>query len=569
MKKALSILLCALMLVTVLSGLAACTKPEDPGEQPVRAEGYYPNITLTINQMSYVQYDPVLNAKGWTLTDNAIMDLIKEQYGIKFKQSIDVKDIGVYFEKLAAEIVTGKFADLNAMGDFYFGLPNLKSAEQNGLLADLTSFIKGTDEKAQPSEDVLELWEQAGETIFYPGTFDGKIKTFPWVSDARGGAYNFIYIRQDWLNQVGKQVPTSIDELTDVMRAFKNNIDGAYGLVIGNGFMTQGENYCGIFDMFGVQPFSWYETENGDLAYGITNAEPMKAALRVLNQWYTEGLINSNEDNDLSVMGGLHYTSQEIMNGKAGMHFGSTSMGFIGNTLRKNKEARFVAVPLFAAEGYDLKVWAGNDAFMFYAVGADCEYPEAIMKLYNFYVEIMEDEDNIYYDYVKPTEYENEAGEIVQDYPAVQFAPLRTNAATDIEKNLEFLEKILNKDTEGLTAGETETYNKYWEAVDSGKIDYKNYWTVETYKEDGILATYYELLDTVTFERNRYFAGPTASMEQYNADIEPQVILDAIQIIKGEFPVDYWDTTVANWKATGGDTITAEVNAWWQGVNVK
>ncbi|MBR2328207.1 MAG: hypothetical protein IKA51_06320 [Clostridia bacterium] len=569
MKKVLSILLCALMLVGIVSGLAACTEPEDPGVQPLRPEGYYPNITLTLNMLSYVQYDPLLNAKGWTLTDNAVMDLIKQELGIKFKLSIDVKDIGVYFEKLAAEIAAGKFADIVGMGDYYFGIPNLKAANQNDLLADLTPYIKGTDENTKPTEDVLELWEQSGDSIFYPGTFDGQIKTLPWVSDARGSSYQFLYIRQDWLEQVGMEAPTSIDEMTDVMRAFKNNIDGAYGLVIGNGFLTQGENYCSVFDMFGVQPFNWYEKDDGSIALGITNKDAMKAALTVLRGWYAEGLVNSSEENDITVMGGLHYTSQEIMNGKAGMHFGSTSMGFIGNTIRKNRDARFVAVPIFAADGYELKIATNNDAFHFYAVGKSNPYPETGMKLYNFYVDMQVDDEGKYYEYNKSSEYENEAGEIVKDYPAVQFAPIRTNAATDVEKNKEYLTNLLNKDTEGMTAGQLDTYNQYWEAVDSGSVTYKNYWLMEQYKEDGVLSKYYDLLDTNTFVRNLFFAPNTPAMDTYTAEIDPPVVLDAIAIIKGVQPVDYWDTTVDTWLSTGGQTITDEANAWWNTVNVQ
>lgn len=564
MKKALSLLLCALMLVAVLSGLAACTEPEDPGVQPTRPEGYYPNITLTMNNLYYVQYDALMEAKNWSLVSNPFMDVVKEELGIKFKTQIQVNDIGVYFEKLNAEILAGKFADLACLGDDWFGIPNLKTANQNGLLADLTAYVNGTSDKATPSEEALELWEQAGESIFYPGTFDGQIKTLPWISDARASAHTFIYIRADWLEAVGKQAPTNLDELTEVMRAFKNNIDGAYGLVIGAGLF---EGSCSLFDMFGVIPNMWYETDDGTLAYGLTNAEPMKAALRVLRDWYAEGLINNSEDNDISVMGTLHYTSQEIMNGKAGVHFGSSSMGFVSNTLRKNKDARFVTVPLFAADGYELTIRTEHDAFMFYAVGADCKYPEAAMKIYNHYLELATDTSGKYNYLFENTKYENAAGEEVEDYPPCQFAPIRNNAATDIEKSKEFIEKLLAKDTEGMTDGELKNYNTYWEAVDSGEINYKNYWTVELYKEGGVYSQLYDMYENANFTRDIFFGVPTASMDSLLGEIAASPVLDAISIIKGEQPVEYWDTTVATWLEQGGQTVTDEVNAWWQSIN--
>lgn len=37
-----------------------------------------------------------------------------------------------------------------------------------------------------------------------------------------------------------------------------------------------------------------------------------------------------------------------------------------------------------------------------------------------------------------------------------------------------------------------------------------------------------------------------------------------LAIIMGESPVDYFDTFVKQWKAQGGDEISAEVNEWYQ-----
>ncbi|MBQ2945749.1 MAG: hypothetical protein IJD95_04215 [Clostridia bacterium] len=568
MKKLLSILLCALMLIGVISGFAACSEPEDQGDRPTRPEGYYPNITLTLNNLTYVQYDPLFHANGWDLANNPYMDLVKEEMGIKFKISIDVNDISLYLEKLNAEIAAGKFADLTCVANKSFAFNFLKNANQNDLLADLTPYIKGTDESVKPSENVLKSWEQAGETVFFPGTFDGKIKAIPWINDARGTAYNFMYIRSDWLERVGKSVPTSLDELTEVMRAFKNNIDGAYGLVVDADFMAGCS--CKIFDMHGVEPFGWYENENGELAYGITNSEAMKAALNVLRGWYAEGLINSDENNDFTSIGSLHYASQEIINGKAGVYFGSHSMGFVSNTLRKNSDARFVTVPLFSADGFDLAIKTDNDAYMFYAVSKENKYPESAMKLYNMYMEVIVNENNdpTYSMLTSNSKYTDELGEEKESYAPIQFAPIRTTKPFDLEESMEFLTKIQQRNSEGMTQNELKSFNEYWDAVDSNEITYKNYWTVELYKEGGVYDQLYNMYETATYARNKFFSVPTPAMDTLLGKLQATPVLDAVAIIKGEQPVDYWDTTVDTWLSTGGQTITDEVNAWWQGVNV-
>ncbi|HHY58526.1 MAG TPA: hypothetical protein GYA08_24170, partial [Chloroflexi bacterium] len=46
-------------------------------------------------------------------------------------------------------------------------------------------------------------------------------------------------------------------------------------------------------------------------------------------------------------------------------------------------------------------------------------------------------------------------------------------------------------------------------------------------------------------------------------DQESEVCLS---IITGQKPMEAFDAYVANWKANGGEQITAEVNEWWQKV---
>ena len=561
MKKALSVILSCLLLVSVIAGLAACTQ-EEPGEKPTRPEGYYPNITLSLSNLTYVQYIPLLEAKGWTLINNPIMDLYKKELGIKFKLDIDVQDIGVYFDKLAARLATGEMSDISCLGDYYFGIPNLKTAEQNGLLCDLTPYMDGTDE-VQISDLAHEIWDQAGADVFYPGTFNGRIKALPWVTDSRGGAYSFLYFRKDWLDEVNMSLPTTVDELTEVMRAFKNSGEGRYGMVLCANGMYAGENHCSVFDMYGAYPFEWLEGEDGKLYFGATDTNAMKGALKTLQNWYAEGLINCDEDNDIDVIGGLHYMSTEFVNGKAGVFCGSTSMGFVGNTIKKNANAEIVTTPLFAADGGTVGIAATNNAFIFYAVSNKCKYPEAAIKLWNMYTEIHQDED--YIEYFSASTYENDKGEIVEDYAPEQFSPFRCGAKTDIEKSKAFLEDILAKNTTDFTAAEMKTYEKYWEAVEN--TNYKNYWTLQQYKEGGVLSQYYDLLENAEFVRSKFFGTNTPAMDKYVTEIEPNLVIAAIEIIKGHETVDYWDTAVDAWLDMGGREITDEVNAWWDGIN--
>ncbi len=561
MKKALSVLLAALLVFGVTVTLVSCG-PTESDIMPTRKEGYYPNITLTLSNLSYVQYTPTLEAMGWTIVDNPMYDLIKKELGISFTRDVDVEDIGIYFDKLAAGIAAGKLADIACLGDAIFGIPNLKECEKNGLLADLTPYYDGTADVVF-SDVALAHFERGGEDVFYPGTFDGKIKTIPWLTDSLGNTYGFLYFREDWLEDAALTVPTTLDELTEVMRAFKNRGDGCYGLVIGSDFMYTGGNHCGVWDMFRAYPFEWLENDKGELYLGATDLVTMKAALQTFRNWYAEGLINNGEENDIDVVGGLHYYSAEFWNGKAGVFSGGKSMGFITNTMKKNPDAELVTIPLFSVDGGTVGIAAENNAYMFYGVGSGCKYPEAAVKLYNYYFDIYTDID--YVDYFTNPYFEDEKGEATKGYAPSQFYPVKTNFFTNISSAKGRLEDYRTGNVSHFSKRQLQAYNEYLAALENPS--YKNYWQRKQYEEGGVLDQYYELIETADFVRTKFFSVPTNAMDKYNAEAEAGLVSAATAIIKGRETVDYWDTAVEIWFDGGGREITAEVNDWWNKTN--
>ncbi len=63
---------------------------------------------------------------------------------------------------------------------------------------------------------------------------------------------------------------------------------------------------------------------------------------------------------------------------------------------------------------------------------------------------------------------------------------------------------------------------------------------------------------------SEYTGAPTDGMARYNANLKSMTEQMATYIITGAQPVDYFDDFVDEWKAGGGDTITAEVNEWYE-----
>jgi putative aldouronate transport system substrate-binding protein len=103
-------------------------------------------------------------------------------------------------------------------------------------------------------------------------------------------------VRQDWLDQVGMQAPTTIDEITAVAKAFKEAGISEYPIAVHQNLISWDFSADPIFGAYGIVPASgnagyWLKMEDGSLGY--SSIQPgAKEALTVLNNWYTEGLID-------------------------------------------------------------------------------------------------------------------------------------------------------------------------------------------------------------------------------------------------------------------------------------
>ena len=159
-------------------------------------------------------------------------------------------------------------------------------AEQ-GALMDLTELVKNCP----------NILENVPEEALNRCKIDGKLYAIPvFCSPNR---YNVV-IRQDWLDNLGLEVPETLDEFHEVLRAFTfddpdgNGVDDTYGL---SGINM--ETFDPIFGAYGVMApilsytdvgTYWY-LEDGQLKPQVTNPV-VKEALETIHSWYEEGIID-------------------------------------------------------------------------------------------------------------------------------------------------------------------------------------------------------------------------------------------------------------------------------------
>ena len=124
---------------------------------------------------------------------------------------------------------------------------------------------------------------------------DGKIYSIP---DAFPELTQFCLMafRQDWLDKLNLSMPTNLDELEEVYRAFTfddpdgNGVDDTYGYVGITGSTSAA--FSPMFGAFGVYPGIWYEGEDGTLTRGELEVEKMQDALTYIKKLYDDGVID-------------------------------------------------------------------------------------------------------------------------------------------------------------------------------------------------------------------------------------------------------------------------------------
>ena len=152
-------------------------------------------------------------------------------------------------------------------------------------------------------------------------TDDGNYYTFPFIRGDQKMRYNTgLMLRQDWLDELGLEVPTTIDEWHTVLTAFRDE-KGATAP-----FTYEYTNAS----LYAADPFvyaygidrGFYVGSDGKVHYGAAE-DGYEGYLTTMKQWYEEKLI----DPDLATMG-FDQVNAKMTNGSAG-----ASVGYAGGRI--------------------------------------------------------------------------------------------------------------------------------------------------------------------------------------------------------------------------------------------
>lgn len=232
--------------------------------------------------------------------------------------------------------------------------------------------------------DMAQAWEnsetkQSGrmnESIVNEFYLEGKLYGFP-VSSGNGLV---TYIRKDWLDKLGLDIPVTYNEYLNVLRAFRDkDPDGngkadTYG-VTGTGLITYTEPYVQYLPEFWQEAYPGiYKNQQGEYVDGFTE-ESMVKALSRLKEAYSEGLIDQE-----IITNNASNCREKFYSSKAGVYtYKAGDWNMILENHLKNlvPEGEVIAIPPIE----ETKNYIKDLSFSF-AIPSDNSNPQGIFKYF-------------------------------------------------------------------------------------------------------------------------------------------------------------------------------------------
>ncbi len=550
------------VLVVILLLTTACTKSNDSGKENTNGENSAnatPEATPVVTSEPKPQDGPLLKyaeplkitiglsssaanqyVEGESIENNFHTRLNSEQLNIVYEAKFAVEDTK-YAEKVNLSISSDDLPDVLRVD-----IDQLNRMIKNDQIADLTEVYE-----AYATDTVKESLGAKNNVAFAPATRDGKIYGIPRTRDF-GDSIPILWLRADWLEKVGKQVPRTMDELLDVAKAFVeqdpdgNGIKDTYGLAMHalplEGSITQ--TMSGVAAAFNAYPRLWVKDESGSLVYGSIKPA-MKEALAALQKLFALKAIDAEFAlKDYAKM------SESLVAGKTGMLYGLfwNPIYPLQQNIAADPKARWVSTIIPGASGSEVIPPANLFAGDWVVVRKGFEHPEAVMKSINLWFDMNAGDGT------------SEAGKAWVDAVNGSYKGLNAHNYAlpyffdppfrNLETSKSLIEYKSTKDASKLT----ESAKGIWETqIEPGGT---NGWAFDNMYTEGIktLASYKD------YRYSDYNGAPTVTMASKGANLLKIENETFIKIIMGAAPLDEFDKFVQEYKSLGGDDITREVN---------
>lgn len=534
-------MICILLAICTI-GLAGCADGGDETQPTfVFDENDGPLVpyaeTITITQVK--SHNPnITYVEGESKSNNFVTEFYKEKLNIVWETVWDA-DPAAYTAKLNLDIASDELP-----GVFVVNAYQLNTLIEAGQILDLTDIYErfaGEKLKNNISENALASC-----------TYDGRLYAIPQMTSGESDV-PIMWMRQDWLDQLGETAPTTYEELVAYVQKVKNS--GLAGGSSGLNFYGPGsQTFSAIAQTSGAYYDTWLLDENGNAVYSGIQPE-MRDALLKMQDMYKAGLI----DEDFAIKGSTEEAL--IAQQQYGIVFGQYFYGhLLKGSVLNNPEAEWRAYPIPENMNGDIVPKSSLNVGGYYVISKNCKNPEALLKSMNLWMEIWAP-DGQYRDWFTD-EMLNEHADVYLcgEYALPSFFDVTTNNV-EIGKAIRAVyasddpeEEIKNYPFARLTYNLMKDESNFYRFVGGEGWALKH---VYLYAEK-----VYEGYNN-NFEHGCYFGTLSEDANYLKTTLDTNMIELYYAIIMGE-DISKFDEFVEQWKSQGGDTITAEVNEWVQ-----
>ena len=463
--------------------------------------------------------------------ENRLIDAYKEFLNIDVTYKWVASDGDANTTKWTTAMASGDIPDFAMVGDSIYQL-----LLESGYVADCTDTFNNyasEEYKGMLSDDQVAQM-----------TFDGSIMGIPWPSHSYYGP--MLFIRTDWLEKLGLEVPTTFEQVVEVARAFKEAKLGGEDTI---GLLVSGNagasSLLGMYNAFDAYYGYWLEGEDGKLEYSTIQPE-MREALLAIQPLYAEGLINQ----DFAAT--KFDQAVEYMNsGKVGIWYEESYYHVYYDPLySSDPEANVEAFNVVPAEGHIGKYQASTATVGKIFVSAACEHPEAVMKLINLQLDL---------DHVDYAKY-HEDPEGFLWYKLSWNGTFPCSVMSDMLCGYEV--------EQAWESGVRDAADYDWidlrspgifEATKRAYEDEDWEWHESIYGKNGAYTKLYYFIQDGMAQMNGYVGLPTET-QALMGDVLNDKLNAAIQEVIMGADISVFDDACAAWLADGGQDITDEVN---------
>ena len=301
---------------------------EPVGEAP-QASLSYPLVTDGSEQVTvWVSLPPHVAPYMEDVSESAAYRAAAEATGIKMvTTTVSAAVEAEQFQLMCAGGTTGDY-DIIVGATRAYG--SADAAIEDEIVIDLSDYL------AEYMPDYYNFLQSDEEVRKLLTTDSGAIADI--AGRATGGRPQGFGIRKDWLDKSGLDIPTTYDELYNVLTVFKNDYNCPEPLLMYSTGFLDNDFLCSGFGM----TQNGYYVEDGTIKFAYLE-DSFKQYCQLISKWYAEGLLSKDFLNNVQGAG-ISYDAQ-MQDGTAGVFMTGVDI-FSSSSAESASDPDWEAVPM-------------------------------------------------------------------------------------------------------------------------------------------------------------------------------------------------------------------------------